>query len=257
MELYPWLPTAKVLPCVLGTLRFFHRTGDRSNRRRARLRHVRERMGDSDFAHAVREEIEAVLAEQDWPGVDVLLAPPGKEAQLTLTFPNGHIPLQAAEAFATLAGQLDLQLNNRHGVVAFGPDAKTIRNQVQTYAALQPALPGRRPTATVVACPGTKWCKLALADTNTMANAVRRRFADRLPPGSSVCISGCPNGCAHTAVADFGLRGGRKDGESRFRLLVGGGNGRTHELAEPATAFLSPEQILQDLDRRLQETSSR
>jgi sulfite reductase beta subunit-like hemoprotein len=52
-----------------------------------------------------------------------------------------------------------------------------------------------------------------------------------------ICISGCPNNCAHSAVADIGLIGilKKENGDSvqYYRLLRGGGNGRTPRLAEP------------------------
>jgi sulfite reductase beta subunit-like hemoprotein len=52
----------------------------------------------------------------------------------------------------------------------------------------------------------------------------------------TVGISGCPNGCAHTRVADIGLSGGIKseDGQKQevYDLYMKGGMGRTNQLAE-------------------------
>jgi len=63
-----------------------------------------------------------------------------------------------------------------------------------------------------------------------------------------VCISGCPNGCAHSAVADVGLRGAvtRVDGERRdaFDLAVGGDMGRGPSLAESMGSKLLADEIL-------------
>jgi sulfite reductase beta subunit-like hemoprotein len=61
-----------------------------------------------------------------------------------------------------------------------------------------------------------------------MADAIRKRIG-QTKTDLRICISGCPNGCAHSAVADIGLIGMRRnrDGQSVdcFRILTGGHNG--------------------------------
>ena len=55
----------------------------------------------------------------------------------------------------------------------------------------------------------------------------------------SLCfsISGCPNNCAHSAVADIGLSGMLKtiDGKRQevYQVLLNGGNGMTDKLSVP------------------------
>ena len=61
-----------------------------------------------------------------------------------------------------------------------------------------------------MACTGIEFCKLAIVDTkNRAADLVaelERRFPDLDTP-ISVNVNGCPNACARTQVADFGLKG--------------------------------------------------
>ena len=49
-------------------------------------------------------------------------------------------------------------------------------------------------------------------------------------------ISGCPNNCAHSTIADIGLVGmlRKRNGKATecFRLFIGGGNGRNDKLAK-------------------------
>ncbi|MFO8012055.1 MAG: hypothetical protein R6X20_02000, partial [Phycisphaerae bacterium] len=107
--------------------------------------------------------------------------------------------------------------------------------------------------ASVVACSGARWCRRGLARTDLLADRIRERFAGRLDPAGTVCISGCPNGCAHTRVADIGLTGGqvRADGgrQEAWTLYAGGGMGRSPALAEQVTARLSADEVLAEIAR--------
>ena len=107
-----------------------------------------------------------------------------------------------------------------------------------------------RPQPSIVACPGNRWCKLALTDTNALADAIRTEAPD-LPADWTICISGCPNGCAQSGVADAGLSGVvvTRDGqkEDAYNLLTGGGMGRTAELAKPVAQKLSVADVIERL----------
>jgi sulfite reductase beta subunit-like hemoprotein len=63
----------------------------------------------------------------------------------------------------------------------------------------------------------------------------------------TVGISGCPNGCAQSAVADIGLIGRleSRDGRKRevYDLLVGGGMGRDDRLGRPLAKGLEPDDV--------------
>ena len=61
-----------------------------------------------------------------------------------------------------------------------------------------------------MACTGIEFCKLAIVDTKNRAAALvtelEKRFPDLDVP-ITVNVNGCPNACARTQVADFGLKG--------------------------------------------------
>ncbi|MEZ0580057.1 nitrite/sulfite reductase [Nocardioides sp. MH1] len=61
-----------------------------------------------------------------------------------------------------------------------------------------------------MACTGIEFCKLAIVDTKERSRALiaelERRFPDLDTP-ITVNVNGCPNACARTQVADFGLKG--------------------------------------------------
>ncbi len=246
--LYDWIDPADVLPLVAAAIDFFAEHGDRENRRRARLRHVRERMGDGPFLDALSKVFAAKRNEASWPESEDLPAPErGLNARAVLTFVNGNVSPEAADALADLADQENLRVRIAcdHRVMVYGRDDQAVRSAVGEHPALADAA---RPQVSVVACPGSRWCRRGLARTDRLADQVRNRFAGRLDTRKTVCLSGCPNGCAHTRVADIGLMGAqvRTDGKPRevWNLYTGGGMGRTPALAEQVAAKLSADEVL-------------
>ena len=228
-----WLGADEMLPLVLAAVHLFDVHGDRENRCKARLRHVRERLGDGPFLDLLGREFDAALGARAWPAVSLPVAPDGASARLALTFPNGDVSPDQADALAALA-DVQVRIGFCHRVLLFGARSEQIGASIGAQASLRAAA---QPQPHVVACPGTRWCKRALVDTNSLANRLRMELARRLQPSPAVCISGCPNGCAHSAVAPIGLIGAvaREGGQGReaFRLLTGGDLGRSAKLAEP------------------------
>ena len=248
-----WLPADDALPLVLAAVRFFAAHGDRTNRRLARLRHVREKMGDQPFADALRRSLDEARRGRSWTGASFPPSPDGLAARLLLTFPNGDVAPDQADTLARLADTgLAVRIANQHRVVVFGPDEATVREAVARRPALAPAA---RPQPTVIACPGTRWCQAALADTRGLADRIRERFADALDPQTTVCISGCPNGCAQSAVAELGLVGGlaTRDGQRTevYNLFAGGQMGRTPRLAGSIARRLDADQVLAAVAQRI------
>ena len=256
MRMFDWLDGSDVLACVLATVRLFAATGDREHRGRARLRHARERFGDEEFAVIFRSAFAKAKAERAWPAFHLMEVKEGFPEVLALLFANGDVTPEAAEALAVLAAREDtrVRIAHDHRVLVFGRDGETARTAVAQLRALTEAA---APKPLVVACPGTRWCHRAITDTNRLADRLRRELEGRLPAGAAVCISGCPNGCAHSTVADIGLVGGlasRAGGKTEvFTLYAGGGMGRDARLARLVARDLSADEVLAEI-RRLAET---
>ena len=142
-------------------------------------------------------------------------------------------------------------IRNLQSAITGGRDEQQLRGLIANAGPLADAA---RPQPAVVACPGIRWCARAVADTNRLADRIRTELGDRLLPETAVCISGCPNGCAHSHVADFGLIGGvrREDGKiaDAYALLVSGGMGRGAKLAEPVARGLSADQVVAEFGAR-------
>jgi sulfite reductase beta subunit-like hemoprotein len=248
------IPPEDVLPLVLATVRVFAAHGDREHRGRARLRHVRERLGDAAFTELLLDAFRRVKAERSWPEMTLLPAAGEFRAKLTLQFANGDLSPNAADALGSLTGDesLRVRIANHHEVHVFGSNGDLLRRRILAEPSLTDAL---RPSARVVACPGTRWCSRGITDADGLGERIRRELKDILPPGTFVGISGCPNGCAQGAVADFGLVGGlsTRDGKrvEVWTLLAAGGGGRDGRLATEVARGLTADEVISGIRRRL------
>jgi sulfite reductase beta subunit-like hemoprotein len=227
-----------VLPMAVAALRIFAAHGDRRNRHKARLRHVREQVGNAALLAMLDEAFRAARSERPWPDVALVPTAGGCIVSRLLTFPDGDVTPAAAEALALLAADdaVRVRVAAYHRVVVFGPNEPALASRLAALPALAEAA---RPQPAIVACPGSRWCARALVDTRAVAARLREALATSLPPDAVVAVSGCPNGCAHSAVADVGLTGrlvGASDGGrmEAFDMVAGGGMGRDARLGAPA-----------------------
>lgn len=240
----------------LAAVSVFAVHGDREHRTRARLRHVRQRLGDDAFRTLLDEAFDAARADREWPDVDLPEAPGGLGSRVTLTFANGDVTPAAADVLADLADRDDLavRIANHHRVIVLGPDEPALREALSAHEALSDAA---RPQAAVVACPGKRWCSRGLTDTNGLADRIRAELDGVLSAETTVCVSGCPNGCAHSGVADVGLNGGLAtvDGERQevYDIRVGGGMGRDDRLAERIEKKASVDRVIEVIQQHAEE----
>jgi len=229
IELYRNLSAKDVLPVCIAATMIFNQYGDRENRRRARLRHIRERFGDKQFCVELGGWFKRVKLSRTWPE---LLISQNKSENIKLLYrlqlPNGNINPKEATELADIAeakGSL-LRINLEHGLEIYGTEGFKLPENLSALA--------NNPI--VVACPGLSSCSKALTDTWALADAIRKHLPNLNRTQLRINVSGCPNSCAHSSAANIGLIGMRRnrDGKSVecFRLFTGGQNGVSEHLAQ-------------------------
>ncbi|MHC4714799.1 MAG: hypothetical protein ACYTAN_16265, partial [Planctomycetota bacterium] len=227
VQLYETLKVDEIVPLMLGALELFNAEGDRKTRSRARLRHVRERVGEECFA----EMFESSFREQLRPaGRRTLTVPslgPLAETDFSVTRlspPLGDIEPSTALDLSAAVERADaiLRIGLEHDLFVHSRKPLGLPSSLESVA--------EEPR--VVSCPGSTWCSRGLVDSRAAA----RKIHDGGAGGDlSICISGCPNNCSHAAVADIGFTGrlatvGGQRGEY-FSVLAGGGKGANADLA--------------------------
>ncbi len=234
ITLFEWLAPGDVLPLVSAAVHMFEEHGDRENRRRARFRHVRQRMGDEKFTAMLMNYFKKAKDGGGWGELPVPEARVDLPHRLVLNFANGDVSADATESLGELAERDDVcvRIANQHRVVLFGKSKQQLAGLAADGEDM--SVDDRRPA--VVACPGKDYCKIAIAHTRDAADRIRQALVGVDRPDMTVCISGCPNGCAHSRVADVGLTGRmvKRDGQKHeaFDVYTGGEMGRTPKLAE-------------------------
>ncbi len=224
---YPSLPLEDVLPLIVAVLRLFHAEGDRTHRSRARLRHLRQRLGDEVFLARVNELLLMEKQESRWPAPTMRRVERERRLFSRLLLPLGDITpdmvLELMDVVESVQGEVRLGLS--HDLLLLG----------HAEPVLSARLAALREGPAIVACPGTTWCTRGIVDSR--AAAARIGGALGRDGGLTIGVTGCPNNCTQAATMDIGLVGRLlrdRDGErvDGFRLFAGGGMGENPVLAQ-------------------------
>lgn len=228
IQLYKDIPTKDILPLAIAAIEFFVEFGEYENRRKARFRHIRNRLGDNEFLSELSKRFDEKKSKQQWPNIDLSQDRPPKIFVTKLQLVNGNISTKNALLLADIAQNAgaELRININHGLELYGPKQLSLPKPLRKLANL-PA---------IVACPGSSTCPNGMIDCKSTAEHIAATLENTPQKNITIALSGCPNNCAHSAIADIGLIGTiRKidDQKTRcFQAYLNGGNGKNEKLAQ-------------------------
>ncbi|WP_043362882.1 NirA family protein [Belnapia sp. F-4-1] len=238
------IPPEDVVATCDAILRVFIAEGCRTDRAKARLKYVLDRMGIGAFLHAVEDRLGKTLPRL------ATTTPPATPAK------HGHIGIHPQKqpglfyiGVTTRLGRLTAAQLRGLAALAERHGSGTIRLTVWQNLLLSdipeanlPALKsgltalglGWEPSALrggLVACTGAAGCKFAAADTKRhaaeLADFLEPRIAIDQPV--NIHLTGCHHSCAQHYIADIGLIGAKvergEDMVEGYDLHVGGGAG--------------------------------
>jgi sulfite reductase (ferredoxin) len=109
-----------------------------------------------------------------------------------------------------------------------------------------------------IACTGTEFCKLAIAETKGFSKWLVSEMEERLPGFDQqikLHVTGCTNSCGQHWIADIGLEGKKikKDGQlvDAFYFCVGGAVGRFARTARPLGYRAAADEVPDAIERLL------
>jgi ferredoxin-nitrite reductase len=227
-------------------LRAFIAEGDRTDRRKARLKYVLDRLGVKGFVALAEQRLGFVLERM--PEEALTHAPPPAK--------HGHIGIHGQRqeglhyiGLVTPVGRLDATQLRGLAEVARRLGSGTVRLTVWQTLLLsdipEAALPGACAAIAalglgweasnirggLVACTGNAGCKFAASDTKRHAAELAAFLDARIAVDAplNIHLTGCHHSCAQHYVADIGLLGAKVErGEELlegYDLHVGGGAG--------------------------------
>ena len=238
-------------------IRVFAEHGDRTDRKKARLKYLVDRWGIPKFL----EETEKLLA---FPLMRLALSDceprgpidraghigahpqlqPGL-SYLGVSTPVGRLPVaqmiaiaEAAERFGTGEIRLTVWQNL---LIPNIPNDQIEAAEAFLLAADLKCSAGAVLKGTV-ACTGNQGCKYAQADTKAHAVVLANFLDERFPLTQPVNlhVTGCSNSCAQHYIGDLGLMGVKVAGEEGYQVSLGGGSDADQGIAReliPAIRF--------------------
>jgi len=237
---------------IVAILRVFIRDGDRTNRKKARLKYLIEERGLGPFL----DDCEAMFGEK------LIRLAPDSSLQAARKFSQqGHTHVGAYPqkqkglnyiGAAVPVGQLTAKQIDRMADIADSYGTGEVRltvwqnfilpNVADAYVATAAKALKKAGFDTqesplrsgFVACTGNRYCKFAASDTKGHAIAMMDYLDKRVKLDKPVNIhfTGCANSCAQHFMGDIGMLGTKAKGESGegYHVTVGGGFGDNRKI---------------------------
>ena len=270
-----FIPQDKAYAVVEAVLRIFKEQQElRENRTRARMKYLFMRHGWT--AETMLEAIESKIGYKLDPSpVDEDVVPadvyrdhigvtpqqqPGLSA-VGASVMGGRLTGDQLIQLADLAEQFgDGQLRAtimQNLVIANVPNARTrdlvhALGEIGLHVEVTPFWRG------AIACTGTEFCKLAIAETKTFSKWLTSEMEERLPGFDQqikLHVTGCTNSCGQAWIADIGLEGKKikKDGKmvDAFYFCVGGAVGKYAAIARQIGYRAAAEDCPEAIERLL------
>lgn len=234
---------ADIVPVSAAIAEVFRDEGDRENRKRSRLKFLVETKDVPWFRDAVESRLGRTLEREPEPEpvrerdrVHLGIHPQRQEglSYAGLSLVGGRTSGSALDRIADIAEQYGsdrIRTTNSQNVLLL--DLPTSRvpelRRILESAGFDPGPSWVR--RSIIACTGIQFCKLAVAETKTRAEAIVDELERRITIDEPIRISvtGCPNACGQHHICDIGLEGSvtTVDGvkQEAFQVFLGGGVG--------------------------------
>ncbi|MBL9137654.1 MAG: NirA family protein [Verrucomicrobiales bacterium] len=264
---------AESVAVAAAMIRVFGQHGDRTDRKKARLKYLVDRWGVERFLQETQQRLAFPVAKfpreqcQERQSairhghVGAFRQKQAGRNYLGVVVPVGMLTSRQMRRLAELAanyatGQIRLT-PWQNLLIPDIPDGflETVKRQV-VRAGLHHSATAI--TGGLVACTGNKGCKWAATDTKGHAVALGRTLdkAVSLDQPINIHLTGCPNSCAQHYVGDIGLQGVKVsaggDSVEGYHVVLGGGTGPFPQVGRQIFTGIPFEQIQPLLERALQ-----
>ena len=253
-------------------VRVFNEEGDRTDRKKARLCYVLDRIGIPGFLEKTQAKLACPLR---FGGMEICEPPravvrhghlgihPQKQSDLHyigVAMPVGRMSVAQMEALADIAstcGTGELRPTVWQNVII--PNVPTAKLEAARAAveAAGYALNASAVSGGIIACTGNTGCRFA--STNTKGQAVLLgRYLDEqitLETPLNIHLTGCPNSCAQHYIGDIGLLGTKIETDQGsvegYHVYIGGGCDQDQGLAREFAKNVPFEDVGRLLERLL------
>ncbi len=229
-------------------VRVFSENGDRTDRKKARLKYLVDRWGVEKFISETETRlafplirVPADVCEPRGPidraahiGVHPQ-AQPGLH-YIGVSVPVGQLSVAQALALADIAddyGGGEVRLTVWQNLIIPNIPRANLEAAMQAILAAGLHFDAGTVLSGTVACTGIKGCRYAASDTKShavaLANQLDRRFKIQQPV--NLHVTGCAHSCAQHYIGDIGLMGVKVGGEEGYQVVIGGGSDQDQGVA--------------------------
>lgn len=229
-------------------IRVFVGNGDRTDRKKARLKYLVDRWGVEKFIAETEKRLAFPLihlpVEHCEPRNPIDRAghvgvhpqcQPGLN-YIGVSVPVGRLPVQQMLALADVAerfGSGELRLTVWQNLLIPNISRARIDEAIEAIRAAGLDCTAGTVMRGTVACTGNRGCRYSATDTKShavaLANLLDSRFKIEQPV--NLHVTGCPHSCAQHYIGDIGLLGSKVGGEEGYQVVIGGGSDQDRGLA--------------------------
>lgn len=244
-----------------AALLVFLEHGDRTDRRKARLKYILDEWGFPKFLAAVEEKIgqplrrvttdryQAPKPPDRWAHVGVHPQKQQNHVYAGIVLPAGRLTCAQARCLSEITnkhGSGRIRLTVWQNLIISDIRRDELEEVQQKIVAAGLTSDATSVRAGLVACTGNAGCRLAAADTKRQAMILANYLEERIELDSPINIhfTGCPNSCAQHLIGDIGFRGTKveagEDLVEGYEVVVGGGFADRQHIARqlfPQVAF--------------------
>lgn len=231
-----------------AVVRVFIDTGDRTDRTKARLKYVLDKIGVDKFLGLVEDKLGRKL-DRAVPGALAPRPPFSRTAHIGIhpqkqdglhwigvVVPVGRLTVAQMHGLAEVARELgdgDIRLTVWQNLLISGVPSDKLEAAQARIEALGLAIEANAIRSGLVACTGNTGCKFAASDTKRHAEEIARWCETRVALDTPVNIhlTGCHHSCAQHFVSEIGMLACKvqetEDGDpvEGYHVLIGGGFG--------------------------------
>ena len=259
----------QTIAVAAAMIRVFSENGDRTDRKKARLKYLVDRWGIEKFLSETEKGLSFPLirvpADACEPRNPInRSAHVGVHPQtqpdlhyIGISVPVGQLPVAQMLALAEVAeryGTSELRLTVWQNLII--PNVSSANLEAAKQAILAAGLHFEAGTVLsgTVACTGNKGCRYSATDTKTHAVALANRLDSQfkiLQP-INLHVTGCVHSCAQHYIGDIGLMGVKVGGEEAYQVVIGGGSDQDQGLARELISAIKFTDLPPVMDRLFQ-----
>ncbi len=257
----------EVVAVAAAMVRVFVRNGDRTDRKKTRLKYLLDNWGVERFLEATEKilafplirvpasECEARHAIDRTAHIGVHPQSQQGLHYIGVALPVGQLPSPQMHALAGIAerfGTGEFRLSVWQNLII--PNVSSEHLEAAKKAIRDAGLDYQATTVLsgTVACTGNKGCRFAATDTKSHALQLARYLDTQFPildQPINLHVTGCPHSCAQHYIGDIGLMGVKVSGREGYQIVLGGGADNDQGLGRELVASIRFDDLPAKLER--------